>query len=143
MDNVLVDFPSAIANLDDETLSIYDGRLDEVPGVFSLMAPMPGAIDAYNELAENFDTFILSTAPWLNSTAWSDKHAWVQKHLGVNGAAHKRLILCHHKNLLSGDFLIDDRVANGAGDFEGELILFGSESHPDWAAVLDYLLSRA
>ena len=72
------------------------------------MDPIPGAIAAYGRLSTVFDTYILSTAPWLNSTAWSDKPLWVQKHLGEAG--YKRLILSHHKNLNHGDFLIDDRT---------------------------------
>ena len=45
-----------------------------------------------------------------------------------------------NKNLNKGDFLIDDRTKNGAGEFEGELILFGSEKFPDWDEVVEYLL---
>jgi 5'(3')-deoxyribonucleotidase len=66
----------------------------------------------------------------------------VQKHLGSDKdePAYKRLILTHHKNLNKGDFLIDDRPNNGACDFEGELILFGSAEFPNWKAVRDYLM---
>ena len=60
----------------------YDGRLDEVPGIFSLMDPMPGAIEAVHRLAEKYDLFILSTAPWKNPSAWADKVSWVTKYLG-------------------------------------------------------------
>ena len=67
-----------------------------------------------------------------------DKNEWIKKHLGKS--AHKRLILSHHKNLNKGDYLIDDRTANGAGEFEGEHIQFGSEKFPDWDSVLEYLL---
>ena len=81
---------------------------------------------------------ILSTPPWDNTSAWSDKHQWVKKHLGVS--AHKRLILSHHKNLNRGDYLIDDRTANGAGEFQGEHIHFRTEKVPDWKSVLEYLL---
>jgi len=38
-----------------------------------------------------------------------------------------------------GHYLIDDREKNGAGDFEGELIRFGSEEFPDWQSVLVFL----
>jgi hypothetical protein len=38
-----------------------------------------------------------------------------------------------------GDYLIDDRKANGAGEFRGTHIHFGTEEFPDWAAVLKYL----
>jgi hypothetical protein len=37
MDNVLVDFPSAFPHLSPEVLQEYEGRLDEVPGIFALM----------------------------------------------------------------------------------------------------------
>ena len=140
MDNVLVDFPSGIARLTPEMAQAYAGRLDEVPGIFALMDPMPGAIDAFLELVGLYDTYILSTAPWKNATAWSDKLDWVKEHLGP--LAEKRLILTHHKNLNSGHFLIDDRTKNGADKFMGEHILFGSERFPDWQAVLSYMRTK-
>lgn len=69
----------------------------------------------------------------------SDKLVWVKKWLGTY--SYKRLILSHHKNLNKGDFLIDDRLKNGAENFSGELILFGSEQYPNWDSVVDYLIS--
>ena len=138
MDNVLVDFPSGIAQLTPDTQKEYEGKLDEVPGIFALMTPLEGAIDAFETLSKKYDSYILSTAPWENSSAWKDKNEWVKKYLGKS--AHKRLILSHHKNLNKGDYLIDDRTANGAGEFEGEHIQFGSDKFPDWESVLEYLL---
>jgi 5'(3')-deoxyribonucleotidase len=138
MDNVLVDFPSAFSYIDKKTLKKYEGRLDEVPGIFSLMKPVDGAIEAFKKLSQKYDTYILSTSPWNNPTAWSDKLEWVKKYLG--DMAYKRLILTHHKNLNKGDYLIDDRIKNGAGEFEGELILFGSDRFPNWESILEYLL---
>jgi len=140
MDNVLVDFPSAFPGLSEDILAEYDSRLDEVPGIFSLMKPMQGALEAFNELSEIFDTYILSTGPWENPSAWSDKLIWVKKHLGSN--AHKRLILSHHKNLNAGHFLIDDRLKNGADKFQGEHLHFGTSKFPDWDAVLTYLIKK-
>lgn len=140
MDNVLVDFRSAIPQLPAGVRDDYDDRLDDVPGIFGLMDPMPGAVKAFDELAKLFDTYVLSTSPWENPSAWADKLIWVKRHLG--STAHKRLILTHHKNLNLGDFLVDDRVKNGADRFGGEHILFGSVEFPDWGAVLGYLKSR-
>lgn len=140
MDNVLVDFRSGIACLSKSEIIRYEGEFDEVPGIFSKMDPLPGAIKAYHSLSRAFDTYILSTAPWNNASAWSDKNLWVRKYLGI--IAHKRLILSHHKNLLSGDYLIDDRTANGAGSFTGELIQFGTEDFPDWNSVEEYLMKK-
>jgi len=138
MDNVLVDFPTGIARITDSQRAEYDGRYDEVPGIFSLMDPLEGAIEAFHQLSAKYDTYILSTAPWENHTAWSDKLIWVKKHLGE--PAYKRLILSHHKNLNAGDYLIDDRLKNGADRFAGEHIHFKTDEFPDWKSVCDYLL---
>ena len=141
MDNVLVDFRSGVARLDPALAREYEGRLDEVPGIFALMDPMPGAIEAFLTLAQRFDAYVLSTAPWENPGAWTEKLLWTRRHLGQ--AAHKRLILTHHKDLNVGDFLVDDRTKNGVERFRGEHIHFGTSRFPDWASVLEYLLERA
>ena len=138
MDNVLVDFSSGIEKIPERLQIEYKERIDEVPGIFSLMKPLNGAISSFTRLTEKYDTYILSTAPWENSSAWSDKNLWVRKYLGES--AYKKLILTHHKNLNHGDFLIDDRTANGAGLFKGEHIVFGSNEYPDWEAICNYLL---
>jgi 5'(3')-deoxyribonucleotidase len=144
MDNTLVDFESGIARLDDMERRWFEGNLDHVPGIFSRMDPMPDAIAAFELLSTEFDTYILSTAPWFNPSAWQDKIKWVHKHFGTqdNDPAYKRLILSHHKNLNRGDFLVDDRPNNGAKDFEGDWIHFGSATFPDWEATVAYLLNR-
>lgn len=138
MDNVLVDFESGISRLESETIKEYEGRLDEIPGIFSLMDPLDDAIESFEKLFSKFDTYVLSTSPWENPSAWSDKFQWIKKHLGE--AAHKRLILSHHKNLNRGDYLIDDRTKNGADKFIGEHIHFGSDKFPHWQAVVEYLI---
>lgn len=138
MDNVLVDFKSGMAKVDAETLAAAGDSPDEIPGIFSLMDPMPGAVEAVHRLAEKYDVYILSTAPWKNPSAWADKVAWVQKYF--DDVFRKRLILTHRKDFLKGDYLIDDRPNHGADTFEGEWLQFGSKRFPDWHAVRDYLL---
>lgn len=140
MDGVLVNFQTGIDRLPELTKTQYEGSLDHVPGIFSLMDPMIEAIESYHILSEKFDTYILSTSPWENTTAASDKFAWVRKHLGI--VAHKRLILSHHKHLNNGHYLIDDRPNNGADKFTGEWIQFGSEKFPNWKVVTDYLSNK-
>jgi hypothetical protein len=61
---------------------------------------------------------------------------WLAEQFGDK--INRRLILTHRKDLVKGDILIDDRPNNGAKDFEGELIKFGSDEYPNWAAVIDY-----
>lgn len=140
MDNVLVDFTSGIKQCDENTLKEFEGRYDEIPGIFGKMQPVENAIDCYLGLCKIFDTYILSTSPWENETALVDKLKWVKKYLGE--VAYKRLILSHHKNLNIGDFLIDDRTKNGAGEFVGELIQFGTDKFPNWSVVKRYLLEH-
>lgn len=138
MDNVLVDFQSGINRLTEKERLDYEDNLDDVPSIFSRMDPVVGAIEAYEKLTKHFDVYILSTAPWNNPSAWSDKAVWVKKYLG--DLAYKRLIISHNKNLNSGDYLIDDRTANGACNFKGEHIHFLTDKFKNWNDVLDYLI---
>ena len=140
MDSVLVDFQSGIDSITEEERQSFKDDLDDVPGIFSKMQPVKGAIEAYEELTRHFDVYILSTAPWNNPSAWTDKLLWVKKYLG--DLAYKRLILSHNKHLNDGDFLIDDRTANGAGDFKGEHVKFLSEEFQNWDDVLNYLIPK-
>lgn len=143
MDDVLVNFQSGIDKISEEEKLEYRDRLDEVPGIFSLMEPYDGAIEGYKWLSKNFDAYILSTAPWENPSAWTDKLLWVKKYLPE--VAYKRLIISHNKHLAHGDFLIDDRTANGAGDFMGKHIHFGpkGKNFADWKAVISYMKNLA
>ena len=49
MDNVLVNFQSGIDRLDEATKQAYEGNLDDVSGIFALMDPMPGALEAVHK----------------------------------------------------------------------------------------------
>ena len=143
MDNVIVDFKSALRKRGiDEGMN----NADDLDGIFSEMDPMPGAIQGYNKLVEMWhDVYILSTAPWENPSAWSDKLLWVKKYLGK--VAYKRLILSHNKNLNSGDYLIDDRDANGAGKWGKKLLRFGFDEngeafdYPNWDSIIEFFKS--
>jgi len=157
MDNVLVDFASGIAKLPEE-IKLATTEFDEVEGIFELMDPMEGAVEAVKRLAASpkLDVYILSTAPWNNPSAWQHKIEWVHRHFGVEeyldeaktqrNHLYKRLILTHHKNLNKGAILIDDRLTNGADEFDGVHIHFGEKSEKDnrdgnyatWSAVLEY-----
>ena len=145
MDNVLVNFQSGIDRLDEKTKQEYKGHLDDVPGIFALMDPMPGAVEAVQKLRERYDLYILSTAPWNNPTAWCDKLNWVKKHFGSDEDSpfYKRIILTHHKDLCHGDYLIDDRPEKcGMENFTGELLHFGPDGkYKNWESVVKYLLS--
>src|SRR5438105_14372149 len=101
------------------------------------MRPIPGALRAVAALQRQFEVYLLSTAPWNNPSAWTDKLLWVKTHFGET--MKKRLTISHNKQLSIGDYLIDDRTANGAGEFQGEHVHFGTASYPDWPSVLRHL----
>lgn len=130
MDGVLVDFMGAKETLTPEEKEKYGTHIEDVPGIFSRMKPMPGAIEAFKQLSRHYDIYILSTAPWDNESAWSDKARWVKKHLGIYG--YKRLILTHRKDLNEGAILIDDRAKKGAAQFDGVWLQFGKHPFNNW-----------
>ena len=104
-----------------------------------------GAIEAVRALKEKYDLYILSTAPWMNPSAWSDKVKWVQHYFDSarkEGVFYKRLILCHHKDMLirPGVYLIDDRPNHGAELFGDHWLQMGSDRFPDWERVVQYLM---
>ena len=140
MDNVLVDFRSGVDTFREEIQREYEGRLDEIPGVFGKMLPLEDAIETVEKLDEFYDIYLLSTAAWENPSAWSDKVIWVQKYFPKIG--FKRLILSHNKHLNAGAYLVDDRLANGADRFTGEHIHFGQPKFPNWETVYQYLMSK-
>lgn len=146
MDGVLADFGKAIENHPLRTLSPYDNEPDLIPGIFMNLEPLKGAIESVEQLidSQRFDIYILTTAPWGNPEAWMHKRLWIEKYFG--GKLKKKLIISHHKNLLKGDYLIDDRTARGAAEFGGEHLHFGWDyinkkwnRFPDWESILKHL----
>lgn len=73
MGGVIVDFESAFARLDPAVREKYRGREDQIPDLFALMDPMPGAITAAAELTQLFDTYVLSIVPWGNTSGATQK----------------------------------------------------------------------
>lgn len=139
MDGVLVDFESGLQKFCKDIQEHDRKHPEEIQGLFLLADPVKDAIEAVHKLEEKFDLFILTTAPWFNPGAWGEKVIWVQRWL--DDIFHKRIVITHRKDLLRGDFLIDDRDRNGADAFQGKLIKFGSEEFPDWDAVVEFLMS--
>jgi 5'(3')-deoxyribonucleotidase len=89
--------------------------------------------------------YIATAAPWGNPSSAMDKRYWIEEHFG--DLFRKKMVVTHLKNMLRGDYLIDDRTANGAGEFEGELLRFGWayeteewNKYPTWNSILEKLL---
>ena len=59
MDGVLADFKSALTKISPELIDEFAGQHDNIPGIFSLMEPVPGAIEAVYALKDKYDLYIL------------------------------------------------------------------------------------
>lgn len=135
MDGVLCNFDKRYKELIDR--GIKQHKIWKHPDLYKDLEPIDGAINAWNLLQKDYDTYILSTPPWSSPLAYSQKREWVEKYLGKS--AKKKLILCHNKGIIKGDYLIDDRIAHGVADFEGEFIHFG-EKFKNWSSILKYFM---
>ena len=154
MDGVVADFGLAIKTLSLEKINedissieddilrgeLIDRFCEEHNYIFSIVPPIEGAIEAVTKLQKKYDVYFLSTPMWGVPQSFTDKRLWIDKYFGIS--SEKRLILTHRKDLNIGEYLIDDRLKNGAGEFKGEHIHFGTEKYPNWDSVLNYLLAQ-
>lgn len=150
MDGVIVDFKYEIDlhfERDPRLIIDFKDNPDEIPGIFKNPKPVEGAIESILKLSEHgqYDLFIATSATWGNIESAMHKREWIERHFG--DLFKKKMIITHRKDLLLGDYLIDDRDANGAKDFRGELIPFGWayetetwNKYPTWEDVLNKLL---
>ena len=150
MDGVIVNFGKAIQDWYDKhphLVERYKEFPDHIQGLFRNPPPMEGAIEAVKKLHESgkYELFIATSAPWGNAGSAGDKRMWLEDYFG--DLFHKKMFVTHRKDLLLGDYLIDDRTKNGAGEFSGEHLQFGVNyednkvgPYPDWNSILDYLL---
>ena len=142
LDGVIVDLISQMKKELSETSKIYEDEtdiIDDSETIFINSQPIPHALESIVELEKYFDVYILSTAPWHNIHSWSQKRIWVDKYMPT---MFKKLILTHHKEQLIGEYLIDDRLKNGAAEFKGEHIHIFTEKFPTWQTVVEYLIKN-
>jgi 5'-nucleotidase len=76
------------------------------PGFYADLPPIPGAIEALQELAEQHDVFLCSRPLRNYAHCLAEKYACIEKHLGKDWM--DRTILTRDKTLIRGDVLIDD-----------------------------------
>ena len=151
MDGVVADFDGKIKELcpgletsdeypdyDVRSLKV-DALVAENPRIFYDLKPIFESIEFVKDLMRYYDVYFLSTPMWYIPESFSGKRVWLEKHFGE--AAKKRLILTHRKDLVIGDFLIDDRLKNGSENFKGKMIHFGSKSYPNWRETYNFLYS--
>ncbi|NXX80535.1 NT5C protein, partial [Urocolius indicus] len=98
--------------LQDKVASVY-----ESPGFFLGLDPIPGALEAVQEMMHMKDTlgFSLCFLPL--------QYQWVEKHLGPEFV--ERMILTRDKTVVSADLLFDDKDT-----------IRGVEPSPRWEHIL-------
>lgn len=150
MDGVLVNFNQTVLDWYERFPHLKDrfsSFPDHIHGIFRDPKPIDGAIRGVHELVKSnkYEIFIASAAPWGNPEACTDKRFWIEREFP--NIFHKRIVLTHRKDLLIGDYLVDDSLGNGAKDFKGELIRFGMDyktglinEYPTWDDLLKKLL---
>jgi 5'(3')-deoxyribonucleotidase len=146
MDGVVADFDKKLHELKEPSDILDSVKVDEIvarnPMIFFCdLEPYDGAIEAVNKLFDLYEVYFLSTPMWDIPESFMAKRIWLDKHFGLS--AKKRLILSHRKDLSIGDFLVDDRLKNGAAEFKGTHIHFATEEFPNWQVTLDYLEKNA
>lgn len=136
MDGVLCNFRKAHQE------ALYNNPIQPFPqsqwGFFLYLEEIPGAIDAFRKLQEEYDVWILTRPSYYNVNCYTEKAQWVLDHLGID--VLRQTIMSCDKSLLKGDYLIDDMNTDKQSEFEGEWIEFGSFKFPDWSAVIKYLI---
>jgi 5'-nucleotidase len=130
---LLIDMDGVLAENKSEDFEITKRQ----PQFFIKKKPIKGAVEAFKFLSKIYDCHIVSTPVWSNPLCWKEKREWVDQHLGSE--ATKRLTLTHNKQLVMGDYLIDDSLKHGVMESKSEHIHFGSEQFPNWESVINYL----
>lgn len=149
MDGVVADFEKAVNDLDPTVLindchetrgKLVDALCEANTDIFHNLEPIENAIKSVEILFDHYEVYFLSTPMWNVPESFTGKRIWILHHFGQ--FAYKRLILTHRKDLNIGDYLIDDRLKNGAGEFKGEHIHFGQSNTKNWVDTLNYLSKK-
>jgi 5'(3')-deoxyribonucleotidase len=92
-------------------------------GFFVNLEPHDMMVALYKALEKNeyYEVYILTAPSYLNPLCYTEKRVWVENHIGLKAA--QSMIISGYKNLLKGDYLIDDNIiGRGQDQFEGKLL---------------------
>jgi 5'-nucleotidase len=106
-------------------------------GFFLDLEPIYGAVEGVKFLQKHFEVYIATRPSYMNAHCYTEKRLWIEKYLGLETC--QNLGLTPNKNLLIGDYLIDDVVWSG---FQGTQIVFGSKEYPNWNSVIEYFKNK-
>ncbi|XP_042303861.1 5'(3')-deoxyribonucleotidase, cytosolic type [Sceloporus undulatus] len=108
-----------------EDLAVKIASVYESQGFFLGLDPIPGAIEAMQEMIQmpNTEVFLCTTPLRKYDYCVQEKYQWVEKHLGPKFV--ERLILTRDKTIVSADLLFDDKDT-----------IRGVEPNPSWEHIL-------
>jgi 5'(3')-deoxyribonucleotidase len=90
------------------------------PGFFRTAKPLPGAVQAVQQLADSFEVYIVSAAMEFPQSL-NEKYEWLREHLPF--ISWKNIVFCGDKRVIGTDYMIDDHVKN-LDSFRGTGLLF-------------------
>jgi 5'-nucleotidase len=90
------------------------------PGFFRDLPVMPDAVETLRQLNQQYEVFIVSAAMEFPNSL-KDKHDWLMEHFPF--FTWKQIALTGSKDLVFGDFMIDDHVKHLKG-FRGKPYLY-------------------
>jgi 5'(3')-deoxyribonucleotidase len=97
------------------------------PGFFRHLPVMEDAVDVLRELNKRYELFIVSAAMEFPNSL-KDKYEWLMDHFPF--LTWKQIALTGSKDLVFGDYMIDDYVKNLKG-FKGKPYLYTSQHNLD------------
>ena len=112
---------SWVKGFPEEHQAMIRERLGE-PGFFRHLPVMEDSVDVLRRLNEKYEVFIVSAAMEFPNSL-KDKYDWLMEHFPF--FTWRQLALTGSKDLVSGDFMIDDHVKNLRG-FRGKPYLYTS-----------------
>ena len=110
---------SWIKGFPDEHQPIVWDRL-RAPGFFRHLPVMKDSVDVLREINDRYELFIVSAATEFPNSL-KDKIEWLEDHFPF--LTWKQVALCGSKDLVYGDYMIDDHLKNLKG-FKGKPYLF-------------------
>ena len=119
-------------------------RIINAEGFLLSLKPLPGAVEGFKELLEQYIDVRVCTTSLKNPFSSGEKWRWVYNHLGQKCA--EEMIVCNDKTLIKADYLIDDKPSiTGASNPEWKHIIFhqpynyGIEGwHFGWGEAFDF-----
>jgi 5'(3')-deoxyribonucleotidase len=93
------------------------------PGFFRHLPVMADSVEVLQELNRKYELFIVSAAMEFPNSL-KDKYDWLMEHFAF--LSWKQIALTGSKDLVYGDYMIDDHVKNLKG-FKGKPYLFTSQ----------------